>query len=186
MFGRAYRGGPTADLALRMKAGQQFVFGEQIGWFDPSVIHNLQSADFLRQAAGVRWQLRRVFYAGEMARPPQLEGSMPTVRADWQWDSPGWVTTDAVMSGAWTLPTEHRSVLLFANVSDQPVTARLRLDAGRYGIQGPQVRIATIKSSASPQAGAESLLSPSKIDREVIFPARSAFAWELRQVAGNK
>jgi hypothetical protein len=35
MFGRAYRGGATKELALRMKAGQQLVFGEQIGWFDP-------------------------------------------------------------------------------------------------------------------------------------------------------
>ena len=186
MFGRAYRGGPTADLALRMKAGQQFVFGEQIGWFDPAVIHNPQNADFLRQLAGVRWQLRCMFYAGEMARPPKLEGSMPTVRADWQWDNPGWVNTDAVLAGAWTLPAEHRSVLLFANVSDQPVTARLRLDAGMYGIRGPQVRIATMRSSRLPHAGEESLFSPSKIDREVTFPARSAFAWELRQIAGSR
>jgi hypothetical protein len=35
MFGRAYRGGPSQDLAHRMKAGQQLVFGEQIGWFGP-------------------------------------------------------------------------------------------------------------------------------------------------------
>ena len=62
-----------------MKAGQQFVFGEQIGWFDPAVIQNPQSADFLRQAVGVRWQLRRLFYAGEMAQPPKLLGSIPTV-----------------------------------------------------------------------------------------------------------
>ncbi len=38
MFGRAYRGGATKDLALRMKAGQQLVFGEQIGWLSPSVV----------------------------------------------------------------------------------------------------------------------------------------------------
>ncbi|MHB8901863.1 MAG: DUF6259 domain-containing protein, partial [Thermoguttaceae bacterium] len=37
MFGRAYRGGPTKDLALRMKAGQQLVYGEQIGWLGPDV-----------------------------------------------------------------------------------------------------------------------------------------------------
>ena len=185
MFGRAYRGGPTADLALRMKAGQQFVFGEQIGWFDPSVIHNPQNADFLHQVVGVRWQLRRLFYAGEMARPPKLQGTIPTVRADWQWDNPGWVTTDAVMTGAWTLPREHRAVLLFTNVSDQAVTARLQLDAAAYGICGPRVRIATVKNSPLPQAG-EGTLSPSRIERELTFPARSAFAWELRQVAGKE
>jgi hypothetical protein len=178
MLGRAYRGGPTPELALRMKAGQQFVFGEQIGWFDPSVIHNPQSADFLRQVVGVRWQLRRAFYAGEMARPPKLQGSIPTVRADWQWDNPGWVTTDAVLTGAWTLPREHRSVLLFVNVSDQPVTARLQIDAAAYGVGGPQVRIATVKATGQ----GESFVSPSKIERELSFPARSAFALELRPI----
>ena len=60
-----------------MKAGQQLVFGEQIGWFDPSVIQNPQNADFLRQVVGLRWQLRRFFYAGEMARPPKLRATSP-------------------------------------------------------------------------------------------------------------
>ncbi len=39
MFGRAYGGGETKSLALRMKAGQQLVFGEQIGWIGPEIIN---------------------------------------------------------------------------------------------------------------------------------------------------
>jgi len=117
-----------------------------------------------------------------MARPPKLQGRIPTVRADWQWDNPGWVTTDAVMTGAWTLPREHHSMLLFVNVSDQPVTARVQIDAAAYGAEGPQVRIVTVKATGQ----GESSVSPSKIERELLFPARSAFAWELRQVDGKK
>jgi hypothetical protein len=175
MFGRAYRGGDTKELALRMKAGQQFVFGEQIGWFGPEVLQNQESADFLKQAVGVRWQLRRYFYAGEMARPPKLQGAISTVRADWQWDNPGWVTTDVVMTGAWTLPGEHRCILLLTNVSDQPVTAKLSLDAAAYGLSSQQVKVTTV-TSAGP---GESFLSPTAVDRELTFPPRSAMAWEL-------
>jgi len=182
MFGRAYRGGKTQELALRMKAGQQLVFGEQIGWFDPSVIQNRQSADFLRQVVGLRWQMRRLFYAGEMARPPVLQGTVPTVRADWQWDNPGWVTTDAVMTGAWTLPHEHRCILLFTNVSDQAVTAKLRLDAAAYGISGQEVQVTRFTATGA----GESFRGPSAIRRDLTFPARSAFALELSPLAGKK
>lgn len=177
MFGRAYRGGETQDLALQMKAGQQFVFGEQIGWFDPEVIQKPRAADFLKQLVQVRWQLRRYFYAGEMARPPKLQGDIPTVRADWQWDNPGWVTTNAVMTGAWTIPAEHRCIFLFANVSDQPVTAKLQCDATAYGFSAQQVKIHSIV----PNGAGESFTSPSAIRRDVTFPARSAMAWEISQ-----
>ena len=50
-FGRAYRGGTTGDLALRMKAGQQLVFGEQIGWIDPGGIEQKENAEFMSSIA---------------------------------------------------------------------------------------------------------------------------------------
>jgi hypothetical protein len=175
MFGRAYREGGTKELALRMKAGQQFVFGEQIGWFGPNALANAESAAFLEQVVKLRWQLRRYFHAGEMARPPKLEGSIPTVRADWQWDNPGWVTTDAAMSGAWLLPSERRCVLLFTNVSDQPVTARLKLDAAAYGLGSKQVKVTTLVATGQ----GETFQTATAIDRSLTLPPRSAVAWEL-------
>ena len=63
------------------------------------------------------------FARGEMARPPKLIGNIPTVRADWQWGGSAWVTTDAVLTGAWHLPGENRLVLILANVSDEAVSA---------------------------------------------------------------
>jgi hypothetical protein len=175
MFGRAYRGGETKDLAFHMKAGQQLVFGEQIGWFGPEIAQDEKVMPFLRQAVGVRWQLRRYFYAGEMARPPKLPDNIPTVRADWQWDNPGWVTTSAVLTGAWALPKEKRCVLLFANVSDQPVTTELKLDATAYGFSNQEIKVTTITASGV----GESFTSPSLLQHPITIPAQSAFAWEL-------
>ena len=77
MFGRAYRGGPSQDLAHRMKAGQQLVFGEQIGWFGPEVIDRPDSGKFLRDCIQLRWRLKEYFYKGRMARPPKLTGPGP-------------------------------------------------------------------------------------------------------------
>ena len=176
MFGRAYRGGATKDLALRMKAGQQLVFGEQIGWLDPRVIQEADNAAFLRMVVRLRWQLRRYFYAGEMLRPPQLPGPLPTVRADWQWQENGWVTTDAVVTGAWSLPREQRAVAIFVNVSDEPWEAVWSFDGATSGISAPQVRVTEI-TDAGPGSSTQ---QPRQFDRPLKFPPRSAVALEIR------
>ncbi len=178
VFGRAYRGGDTKDLALRMKAGQQLVFGEQIGWIDPEIVNEEESAAFLRQVVRLRWRLRRTFYAGEMCRPPRLEGDIPTIRADWQWKDDWWVTTDAVMTGAWRLPTENKLVLMFVNVSDSPVSARFHFDGRRYGIEGDQVRVTIIDQEET----LETFAAPNAFHRELELPPRTAYAWEVYSV----
>ncbi len=175
MFGRAYRGGPSKDLALRMKAGQQLVFGEQIGWIDPGVIHEAENAAFLKQVVQLRWQLRRYFYAGRMARPPRLLSPAPRVTADWQWSGTWPVTTDAVMTGAWTLPEERRAVLLMVNVGDEEFATEIELDLDSCSLPPDGLRLAELPASSSdaPQA------IDARFPRPLRLPPRTAIAWEL-------
>jgi hypothetical protein len=171
-FGRAYRGGETGDLALRMKAGQQLVFGEQIGWIDPGVIDQKENAEFMRQIVQLRWHLRRYFYAGEMLRPPKLIGNIPDVKADWQWVGEWWVTTPAVLTGAWKLPQDDKLVLIFVNVSDETVHAKIDFNPTEYGIVGKEVKITT--------KGTEEIsVDLKKLDNELIFPSRTVCAYEM-------
>ena len=188
---------PTRSLAHRMLAGQQFVFGEQIGGAIrlPAINnfetrYDMDSMEFVRQLAWLRWDLRRFFYAGEMARPPKLNGKMPTVTADWVNMSDGelenWVTTDAVLTGAWKIPHEQRLVLLFVNVSDMPLTATLDFDAARYGLPTGELTGTVLISPASDQSlgrygppsipGEPSPIAP-KFQRVLSFPSRYAWAW---------
>jgi hypothetical protein len=175
MFGRAYRGGPTKDLALRMKAGQQLVFGEQIGWIDPNIVREKENAEFLRQVVRLRWQLRHYFWMGEMARPPKLSGDIPKVRADWQWAGEWWVETDAVLTGAWRLPQKGKLALLFVNVSDQLVTATLEFDGKSYGFRSKRLRVTEVSEKGR---GAEELL-PLSFRKTILFRPRTAFAFEI-------
>ncbi len=175
MFGRAYRGGEANALALRMKAGQQLVFGEQIGWIGPDIVNEEESAAFLRQMVRLRWRLRRYFSTGEMCRPPRLEGDMPTVRADWEWRENWWVTTDAVMTGAWRLPTENRLVLMFVNVSDSPVSAQFHFDGRQFGVEGEQVRVTVIDQEDT----LDTFVAPYAFHRELRLPPCTAYAWEV-------
>ena len=171
-FGRAYRGGATGDLALRMKVGQQLVFGEQIGWIDPGVIDQKENAEFMRQIVQLRWHLRRYFYAGEMLRPPKLIGNIPDVKADWQWAGEWWVTTSAVLTGAWKLPQDDKLVLIFVNVSDETVHAKIDFNPTEYGIVGKEVKITT--------KGTEEIsVDLKKLDNELIFPSRTVCVYEM-------
>jgi hypothetical protein len=176
MFGRAYRAGATKDLALRMKAGQQLVFGEQLGWIDPGVIKEPENAAFFRDLVKLRFAFRRYFYAGEMARPPKLTGSLPTVRADWQWSGEWPVTTDAVLTGAWRIPTEKRLLLLFVNVSDKPVASSVILDPVKYGMRAQRVHRTTWLQG---QSHAEDSAWLAGSERSLILQPRQATAWEL-------
>jgi hypothetical protein len=171
MFGRAYRGGDTKDLALRMKAGQQLVFGEQLGWLDPLLVNEPENADFFRQMVRVRARFHRYFYAGEMARPPRLEGLIPKVKADWQWSGPWPVTTDA-----WRLVGQQRMGLFFVNVSDEPVIARLHLNPENYGIRGKWLNVGVTLAG---EQDAQVRRLPAAFEQPVTFARRQAQIWEL-------
>ncbi len=157
MFGRSYGGGSTRTLATRMKAAQQLVYGEQIGWFDPHMVSDPEFGAFVRGTIAMRHALRRYFYVGEMARVPKVTGEVPTVRADWQWGGEAWVTTDAVLRGAWVLPGERRLVAIFANVSDKPVQLKWKADPRSFGIAAAKVTVRAVEPSGGegkPIAGA--------------------------------
>ena len=182
-FGRAYDGNA---LAKRMKAGQQLVFGEQIGWFNPAIIEDPSMAAYLRQVIRLRYALRRYFYAGRMLRPPSLS-NLPQVKADWQFalvSGDDWVTTDAVMSGTWALPNERRAVLLFVNVSDEPVTTTLDFDAQRdlagagFDKHTHPLRYRVMSEEPYPAADALEAL-PTRFKPTLTIPARQAVAWEV-------
>lgn len=175
MFGRSYGGGETQELALRMRSGQQLVFGEQIGWINPDKVLGKESGPFFRDVVLLRRKLAAYFSSGEMARPPRLVGNVPDVKADWQWNGVDWVTTSAVLTGAWHRPRDRKMALLFANVSDQPVTARVDLDPRPYGLEIKRMtRISPAESDAAVPDWSSAM-------RQVTFPPRSAWAWELAE-----
>lgn len=187
MFGRAYRGGPTQDLANRMKAAQQLIYGEQIGWFGPEIIERADCWPFLRDCIQLRWRLREYFYRGHMARPPHLAGPVPRITADWQWSGEWLVTTDAIMTGAWRIPQENKLVLLFANVSDDPYTGRLDLDPADYGLIAKALTVTAIQPNAG--RGDTCVAHPLAIEAidhaDVEIPPRSVLAWEVRPASGR-
>lgn len=181
MFGRAYRGGPSQDLANRMKAGQQLVFGEQIGWFGPNIIKRPDCGKFLRDCILLRWRLKEYFYAGHMVRPPKLIGRIPIVTADWQWRGEWPITTNAIMTSAWQRENEKKIVLLFVNVSDYSLATRIEFDHKEYGFPDKLLEVTTI----TPAGRKDKFTIEAGDQPKVEFAPRGVFAWEIIAAPGK-
>ena len=86
------------------------------------------------------------------------------------------MTTDAVLTDAWQLPKEIKLVLLFANVSDVPVSATLSLNVASYGIRARQLKLLVTGSSGVVN---EAQTTRGRFERKMEFQPCQAQAWEL-------
>ena len=145
IFGRNNPVGPDKHKALIMRAGQQLVFGEQLGWLSPNILKEKEPANFLKKMAQTRYKLIDYFVDGQMLAPPVVLGDIPTITADWEWgeNNPSDVTISALQRGAWQA-NDGRIVNIFVNISDQninfktpdPITGKMnKISLDAYNIQ---------------------------------------------------
>ncbi len=126
IFGRNNPVGPDKHKALIMRAGQQLVFGEQLGWISPKILKEKEPANFLRKMAKTRYKLIDYFVGGQMLAPPIVYGYIPKITADWEWgeNNPSEITISALQSGTWK-SKDGRIVSIFINVSDETIHFRI-------------------------------------------------------------
>ncbi|MDO4583814.1 MAG: DUF6259 domain-containing protein [Planctomycetia bacterium] len=174
-FGRAYRGD---DLSFKSRTAQALAFGEQIGWFDPSVRNNEEIFPYIRDAIRFRWQIRDFFYQGEMCRPPRLE-KVPKVRSIWKYWNDSIVTLDAVQSAVWRKqesPSVESVVIYFSNFTDNPVQGFVDAHLEELGLSGKNVTVYRVDADSTREisAGLEIL------DSELEFPANKSWGFLLK------
>ena len=174
-FSRSYSGDEVAQC---MKAGQQLVFGEQLGWCDPHVVNDrVKFATFLRDCARIRYAERDCLAYGDMARPPVLKGNMPTITADWQWGGKMMVTTDAVLAGAWkSRAPGGKLAAIFVNVTDKPVQTQWVFDGAQYSFASAKRLKLALRTETG--IGASEAVAP-KFTRTLDVPAYTAWAFEI-------
>lgn len=78
-------------------------------------------------------------------------------------------------SGAWRLPGENKLALMFVNVGDEPVSAQFHFHGRQYGIDDQQVSVTTINQEETH----ETFVAANAFCRELKFPPRTAYAWEV-------
>ena len=188
MFGRSYSGD---DTAVRMKAAQQLIFGEQIGWFSPLTIQRKAVMEYVRPLVHFRNCIVPYFFKGEMARPAEFLAPLPTVTSDWKWHGKALVTMEAVQSSTWRIleypEGEKRDwkqgkvrklVFIFTNFSDTPVKSRIRAHLEEAGFSDlSKVRVEKIASD-----GTRTPLSLEFFEQEIDFAPLQTWGVELSEV----
>ncbi len=172
LFGRAYRGGPTQDLALRMKAGQSLVFGEQIGWISPGSIRHTVNGPFLRRMARLRYRLRDFLATGAMARPPSFSAPVPEVTADWQWHGTWPVTIAAIQAGAWRA-RDGRIAIVLVNVTDEPQEAVLEARSPSWELPAGPITVHRVTETST------STIPDPTVDQVMPIQLEPCDAWAL-------
>lgn len=179
MFSRAYQDDSWKGTAMRQKTAQALTWGEQLGWMGPDVVDDPVAGPFLKRLGRLRYDLRRYFSGGRLARPPSVKDDGATVTADWKWGGSRMVTTPVVLSGAWQA-ADGAVALLFVNVDVQPHAVDLHFDGAAYGFSGNLL--------VSDRTGGENRDSPppeakpaeAKWDRRIALEPTSALAIEVR------
>ncbi len=176
LFGRTYAS--TNPIDFKMTLAQSFVWGEQLGWFQANSF--LTSADFifnvypfLRQVVNLRYKFSPYFYKGEMTRAPRLTGNNPIQVGNWMFTGTmKQVENPSVMCGAWNIPSEQRTLLLFANYSKENVRLTLDYFLKEWGFEEGQYEAARYDGNGAKQ-------SLDKLPSEIVFNSDEAFVIEL-------
>jgi hypothetical protein len=139
LFGRLYKWQSWKGVAMRTKTAQALVWGEQLGWIIPDIIHEPMDAAFLKRLARVRYTLRSYLARGRMVRPPKLETDGTLLTSNWVFASDIEVTTPAVVAGAWRHELTWALALILVNTDTKPHTVGLPFDAAEHGGSGELV-----------------------------------------------
>lgn len=172
LFGRTYATMNPVDC--KMSLAQSFVWGEQLGWL-PSTTAILQSEffPFMKQVVALRHQFRRYFYAGEMARAPRLIGDNPEMEAKWSFTGRMYlVRNPSVLCGTWTIPSEGRTLLLFANYNAIDIRLGVEYPLAEWGYGKGRYIAKRYNADGTEQ-------QMDNLPEDILFHANEAFVLEI-------
>ncbi len=176
LFGRTYRPLSQVDKepfhSNKMMMAQSFVNGEQLGWFNASLLDNKEMFDYLKPIVDLRFHFREYFYKGQMAKAPIMHGENPICNAKWAFTSlllP--VSNPSVLCGVWEIPQEKKLLMLFVNYSEQEISLEMEYPLVQWNMNTKKIQIT--------QYTQESKQALSSLPKNIRFPAGKAFVIEM-------
>lgn len=130
--GRSYNNCVPGDEASWFcKSANQFIFGEQIGWFR---IEEMFKADmkrvFIKKLMHLRYGLLEYFNASDMLRPLDFKGEVPTIKSVWGGLRIGTriIENHKIQSSAWKHVHTGNIMVVFVNTVNEKVKVQPQLN----------------------------------------------------------
>ena len=173
LFGRNYVG-DSSLLATKMKLAQSFVFGEQLGWIDASVLYDKEKFNFLKKLVMLRYRFREYFYKGELCRAPFLEGDNPLIKVKWPFVNKLYdISNPAVLTGAWRIPDENKVILMFVNYCNESIRLNIKYALKDWAINSHNYKIYRYSSD-------DSVILQKSLPKEILFLPNEVFIMEIQ------
>jgi hypothetical protein len=173
------QGTGSTGLSFKMSNARMFLWGEQMGWFDPNIV-NLESpeAKYLKVLCKslVKESVKKFLFFGEMVRPPKLEGDNPVLSTPWR-DNKKNLEMAAVSHSAWK--GEDGSVgLVFTNLDSIAHTIGYTFDSQQYQLpKGKKYNVRVVDGSGT---GKEKRYSSGSFTRTEKMAAESVLVLEIK------
>jgi hypothetical protein len=169
----------STGLPFMMRNAQMFLWGEQMGWFDPNIL-NLESpeAKYLKALCTAldKDAVKKFLFFGEMVRPPKLEGDNPILSAPWSANQKN-TEMPAVSHSAWKAE-DGTLGLVFTNMDNSVHTISYIVDIKQYKL--PQTKKYSVKIIDGVGAGKVKSYNSGSIVRTEKMPARSVLVLEIK------
>jgi hypothetical protein len=179
--GRSPEGGSiySTGLPFMMRNAQMFLWGEQMGWFDP-IILKLGNSDteYLKVLCKTldKELVKKFLFYGEMVRPPKLAGDNPVLSAAWN-ENQKKTEMPAVSHSAWKAQ-DGTLGLVFTNLDNSDHTISYNVDTKQYNL--PQIKKYSVKIIDGAGAGKVKNYSSGSFVRTEKIPPRSVLVLEIK------
>lgn len=132
IFGRVITSN-TRDNAdyFRFNIAQSFVYGQQLGWIHPEIVHDPVQFPFLKKLANLRWEYRDFFAEAEMLRPPVVDGKMDLLDCEPFLRGQIWNHEKLAQAGAWEDASGNR-ILFIINAGSSAADIELTVFEDEY------------------------------------------------------
>ena len=169
----------STDLPFKMRNAQMYLWGEQMGWFDPNIL-NLESpeAKYLKALCKSldKETVKKFLFFGEMVRPLKLEGDNPILSASWSANQKN-TEMPAVSHSAWKAE-DGTLGLVFTNMDNSAHTISYNVDTKQYKL--PQGKKYSVKIIDGVGAGKIKSYNSGSFIRTEKMPARSVLVLEIK------
>ncbi len=176
-FGRSFRN--SSGLPFMMRNAQMFLWGEQMGWFDPNIL-NMESpeAKYLKGLCRAldKETVKKFLFFGEMVRPPKLEGDNPVLSAAWDANQKN-TDMPAVSHSAWKAE-DGTLGLVFTNMDNSAHSISYIVDPKQYKL--PQTKKYNVKIIEGVGAGRVKRYNSGSFIRTEKIPPRSILVLEIK------
>ena len=169
----------SLGLALKMLNAQMFLWGEQMGWFDPNILDlTSPEAKYLKILCKslAKESVKRYLFYGEIVRPPKLDGGNPIL--SYLWGANKQSVEMAAVSHTAYKGEDGTLGLIFTNMDNTPHTINYTLDTKQY--QLPQNKKYSVKVIDGAGAGNERSYNSASFTRTEKMQAGSVLVLEIK------